>query len=222
MSPIEFLRLLGARETSVAVAALGLLVLSACQSGERMEGKVLDLGNPASSALPVATGELWLWNDVYIGNPTDRTIEIQRVRANAPEPSGIEILGYEIGLRGQPPIPAGYYKTYPPMDYYPQRKVCGRENLVPLKGFELEPGVYARVDVVFRVREEPGQISIPTWRVFYKDGEEELYQDSPFALILKASADRPPEDLLPEERACLHKTQSLEDAIADGTYKGEL
>jgi hypothetical protein len=59
----------------------------------------------------------------------------------------IKVLEVKIAplAKGNKAVPGGAYEVYPPAAYWPPAASCGKQPLVPLPGFRLAPGQFARV-----------------------------------------------------------------------------
>jgi hypothetical protein len=80
----------------------------------------------------------------------------------------IKILDVKIAPRetGNKAVPGGAYEVYPPAAYWPPAASCGKQPLVPLRGFRLAPGAQARV--WFRIQgAAPGPFAVKGERVRY-------------------------------------------------------
>ena len=208
------------RVAGVLLATL-LITGAACTNAPR-EGTALELGSPALAESPARAGEFLIFNGVFIDNGSSHRIVLERI-----EPMGVDgadlvdILGIEVERRGQPAIGGGFYKTYPPAEYYARKDVCGIGRLFPVAGHELEPGAESRIAVALEVLDAPGRFRVGRWRIHYRDEDgDHWYQDSPFAVGLRIKEAGPPQEVFADERHCLKDVQSLRDAIEDGRYPG--
>lgn len=202
----------------LAPAVAGLFLVASCQSGSDDApalGRALELGNRAVSSLPVAPEELLLTNQMFLRNESDEPVSLQRVEPLNPDGPG-EVLDIRLGLRADPPVPSSYYKTLPPVMEVRRRGPCGTERVVSVRGHVLESGEEARLIAILRVGEEPGRFRVRGWRIFYRQGDRDLYQDSPFQIALRVRDDRRPREFFLGERPCLHMTTPLEEAFENG------
>lgn len=201
----------------LAPAVAGLFLVASCQSGPDAPavGRALELGAWARSSLPVAPKELLLTNQMFLRNESDEPVSLQRVEPLSPDGPG-EILSIRLGLRGEPPIPGGYYKTLPPVMKFGQQRSCGSERVVPVRGHVLENGEEARLIAILRAGEDAGRFLVRGWRIFYRQGDRDLYQDSPFQVELRVRDDARPREFFPGERPCLHMTSPLDEVIENG------
>lgn len=212
----------GLRPVRLAFALALLIVMGAACNDDPREGTALELGGPAVNELPARTGEFLVWDSLFLRNTSTDPIVLQRIEPIDVEGEDlVDILGIEVQGRGKPPTGGGFHKTYPPTMFNEQERVCATAPLFPVAGHELEPGAERRVAVALELI-GPGSFRVSKWRFHYRDEDGDAFQDSQFAVGIQVEQKGRPQKVFPDERRCLKETesQSLRDAVEDGTYGG--
>jgi hypothetical protein len=175
----------------MAGVAIVSLATPACRSepGGAVEGHALTPTNDVTYHSPVARGDSWAVQFLYLANQSSEDVKLLNVSL-PPTPStagSVVVESIEVAPLPLSPdaafgfAPGGVYKTYPPAIHLDDHHRCNIQKVAPLSGYVLGPGRRARVLVVMKAVKE-GRYDFPLYEVTYEQQGNKYVQKFPVGL----------------------------------------